>query len=87
MNGFFPRLRQAIRWLAARTLIGGVRCYQWLLRPPLHLLLGPMCRFTPTCSEYFIQAVQLYGPWLGAWRGVKRLLRCHPFCRGGHDPP
>jgi len=65
------------------TLILMVRVYQITLRP----LLGGGCRFTPTCSEYFIQAVQKYGPWRGGWKGIRRVLRCHPFARGGPDPP
>lgn len=64
-------------------MIGAVRLYQLLLSP----LLGKTCRFTPTCSHYFIQAVEKYGPIAGAWRGVCRICRCHPFHPGGHDPP
>lgn len=48
--------------------------------------LPPACRFEPTCSEYARQAVEKYGPMKGMWMGVKRLLRCQPFCKGGHDP-
>src|SRR5262249_7876495 len=68
-----------VSWL----LIGLVRGYQVLLRP----LLPPVCRFTPSCSEYFIQAVRKYGPMRGAWRGVRRICRCHPWHPGGYDPP
>lgn len=48
--------------------------------------LPPACRFEPTCSEYARQAVEKYGALKGTWLGVKRLLRCQPFCEGGHDP-
>jgi len=48
--------------------------------------LPPACRFEPTCSEYTKQAVQRYGAVKGTWMGVKRILRCQPFCKGGHDP-
>jgi uncharacterized protein len=48
--------------------------------------LLPACRFEPTCSEYARQAVEKYGALRGAWMGAKRLLRCQPFCKGGHDP-
>lgn len=48
--------------------------------------LGNNCRFTPTCSEYAMQAVDKYGAARGSWMALKRLLRCNPFCRGGHDP-
>jgi putative membrane protein insertion efficiency factor len=64
-------------------LIGGVRGYQILLRP----LLPSVCRFTPSCSEYFILAVRKYGPLAGGWKGVCRLFRCGPWSPGGYDPP
>ena len=48
--------------------------------------LPPACRFEPTCSEYAKQAVERYGAVKGTWMGVKRILRCQPFCKGGHDP-
>ena len=48
--------------------------------------LPPACRFEPTCSEYTKQAVEKYGAIKGTWMGVKRILRCQPFCKGGHDP-
>jgi len=48
--------------------------------------LPPACRFEPTCSEYARTAVEKYGAIKGTWMGVKRILRCQPFCKGGHDP-
>jgi putative membrane protein insertion efficiency factor len=48
--------------------------------------LPPACRFEPTCSEYTKQAVEKYGALKGTWMGLRRILRCQPFCRGGHDP-
>ncbi len=48
--------------------------------------LPPACRFEPTCSEYARQAVGKYGAVRGVWMGFKRILRCQPFCKGGHDP-
>ncbi len=48
--------------------------------------LPPACRFEPTCSDYTRQAVEKYGAIRGTWMGVKRILRCQPFCKGGHDP-
>jgi putative membrane protein insertion efficiency factor len=65
------------------ALIGSVRCYQYLISP----LLGRRCRFQPTCSEYFIGAVRKYGAIAGAWRGVRRICRCHPWGGSGYDPP
>jgi putative membrane protein insertion efficiency factor len=67
----------------AAVLIGGVLAYRVLVRP----LLPPLCPYFPSCSEYMIQAIRKYGPLSGACRGVWRLCRCHPFCRGGYDPP
>jgi hypothetical protein len=72
-----------LRWCVVQFLIAGVRFYQLALRP----LLPPLCRYYPSCSEYFILAVQKYGPWRGAWRGVRRICRCHPGYPGGYDPP
>ncbi|MBQ0041358.1 MAG: membrane protein insertion efficiency factor YidD [Clostridiales bacterium] len=65
-----------------KILIIMVRGYQIFISP----LLGPHCRFTPTCSAYFIQAVEKYGPLKGSWLGIKRILRCHPGNPGGYDP-
>jgi uncharacterized protein len=48
--------------------------------------LPPACRFEPTCSEYTKQAVEKYGALKGTWMGIRRILRCQPFCKGGHDP-
>jgi putative membrane protein insertion efficiency factor len=48
--------------------------------------LPAACRFEPTCSEYTRQAVIKYGALKGTWMGLKRILRCQPFCAGGHDP-
>jgi putative membrane protein insertion efficiency factor len=67
----------------AELLIAAVRVYQWTLSP----IIGRQCRFTPTCSNYFIGAVRKFGPFSGTLRGAWRICRCNPFCRGGHDPP
>ncbi|MBX3415015.1 MAG: membrane protein insertion efficiency factor YidD [Pirellulales bacterium] len=64
-------------------LIALVRCYQVALSP----LLGANCRFQPTCSAYFIEAVRKYGALRGGFRGILRICRCHPFHPGGYDPP
>ncbi len=64
-------------------LIGLVRLYQICLSP----LLGRNCRFHPSCSNYFIQAVHKYGPLKGSLRGIWRICRCNPFNPGGDDPP
>ncbi len=56
--------------------------YRRLISP----LLGPRCRYVPTCSSYAVEAVQRHGALRGSWLSLKRLLRCHPFAEGGYDP-
>ncbi|MFN9880873.1 MAG: membrane protein insertion efficiency factor YidD [Planctomycetota bacterium] len=73
-----------ILWeLPRRLLIALVRFYQLAISP----LFGPKCRFTPSSSQYFIEAVQKYGAVRGSWRGLRRICRCHPFGGSGFDPP
>ena len=67
-----------VTWL----LILFVRIYQRFISP----LTTPSCRFTPTCSQYAIEALRKYGPLKGLWLAVKRLLRCHPWGGSGYDP-
>ena len=64
------------------VLIYLLRAYKLLISP----LLPPACRFTPTCSEYAMEAIKKYGALRGTYMGVRRLLRCHPFHQGGYDP-
>ncbi|GAA4442518.1 MULTISPECIES: membrane protein insertion efficiency factor YidD [Bremerella] len=73
----------ASRALLAEVMIFLVRCYQYTLSP----WVGQQCRFQPSCSNYFIQAVRKYGPVSGAIRGAYRILRCNPLCKSGFDPP
>ena len=68
--------------LPARPLIGLVRVYQGTLGP----LLAGHCRFTPTCSEYAVEALRTRGAIYGSWLTVRRILRCHPFGGAGFDP-
>src|SRR6266487_1235318 len=65
-----------------------IRVYQCTLSPLLSLLCGPDsgCRFTPTCSAYFLEAVETHGVCRGSWLGLKRLARCHPWGGCGYDP-
>jgi len=79
MNGIWQRCRH----LPVTGLVLAVRGYQLLISP----WLGNNCRFTPSCSQYFIEAVLKHGAIRGSWRGLRRILRCHPFHPGGYDPP
>tara|TARA_B100001778_G_scaffold53144_1_gene40244 strand:- start:895 stop:1107 length:213 start_codon:yes stop_codon:yes gene_type:complete len=65
-----------------RFFIGLVKGYQYLISP----LLGQNCRYTPTCSEYSIQAIEKYGIFKGFWLSIKRISKCHPWGGSGHDP-
>ncbi len=72
-----------LRKCIQRLLIALVRFYQRAISP----LLGSNCRFSPTCSQYTIEAIEKYGVIRGLWKGVRRIARCHPFSRSGYDPP
>ncbi len=63
-------------------LVALIRVYQWVISP----LLGPRCRYYPSCSQYAIEALQIHGVLRGSWLALKRLLRCHPWHPGGFDP-
>ena len=65
-----------------RMMIMAIRCYQKFISP----LFPPTCRFYPTCSTYFIQALEKYGVLKGSYLGIKRILKCHPWHEGGYDP-
>ena len=65
-----------------KFLIKTIKLYQLILSP----LLGSNCRFEPTCSQYFIEAVEMNGVLKGFVMGIKRLLKCHPWHPGGFDP-
>lgn len=59
-----------------------IRGYQLFISP----MLGANCRYTPTCSQYGIEAIRKYGPFKGGWLTLKRIGRCHPWGGHGHDP-
>lgn len=65
-----------------------VRFHQWVVAPLLHWLGGPGtgCRFEPSCSRYFLAAVEAHGVWRGGWLGLRRIARCHPWGGSGYDP-
>ena len=79
-------MKRVLVWIAnipAMGIIFLVRIYQWTLSP----IIGRQCRFEPTCSHYMIGAVKKYGAFRGAWKGIVRIFRCHPWHPGGYDPP
>lgn len=63
-------------------LIGIIKLYQLIISP----MLGPRCRFNPTCSNYAIEAIKVHGIAKGCWLSAKRVLKCHPLNDGGDDP-
>ena len=71
-----------MRQIAKLVVLQMLRGYKWAISP----MLPPACRFVPTCSEYAEEAVERYGAVRGGLMSVARLLRCHPFARGGYDP-
>ena len=77
------RLLRAMLRLPGGLLIALARLYQGTVSP----MLGRRCRFEPTCSDYFIESVRKYGAMRGAYRGARRICRCHPWNPGGYDPP
>ena len=69
--------------MVARLLMALIRVYQRYLSP----LLGPTCRFHPSCSHYGHECLRVHGAARGSYLTLRRLLRCHPFNPGGYDPP
>ena len=69
-------------------LIFAIRLYRWTVSPARLFLLGPAggCRFTPSCSQYALDAIRSQGALAGVWLAAKRLCRCHPWGGCGHDP-
>jgi uncharacterized protein len=70
------------RHLPARLLIGLIRGYRMFVSP----VLGPRCRFYPSCSAYALEAIRVHGAARGSWLAARRISRCHPFHPGGLDP-
>lgn len=70
------------RGFPARILLAVIRVYQYLFSG----LMGRSCRYHPTCSSYAAEAVRRYGALRGAWMGMCRIARCHPWNPGGYDP-
>lgn len=68
--------------ILSAILIFPIHCYQRYVSP----MLPPSCRFTPTCSQYAVEALQKHGPVKGLYLAIRRLLRCHPWGGSGYDP-
>ena len=71
-------MRRFLQWL----LLGLIRFYQRAISP----YFPPCCRYTPTCSQYALEAVKKYGPFKGGYLALRRILRCNPVPPGGYDP-
>ena len=70
-----------LHWLTL-LLIAPIRFYRRFISP----YTPPSCRYTPTCSQYAIEALRKHGPFKGTWLAVRRILRCHPWGGHGYDP-
>lgn len=69
-----------------RLLLRFLALYQRWISPALHSIFPGGCGYHPTCSQYAVEAVEMHGAVRGSWLALRRLLRCHPFARGGFDP-
>jgi putative membrane protein insertion efficiency factor len=76
------KLYRGFKNLLAKMLIGLIKLYQVTLSP----YIGRACRYTPTCSNYGIEAIQKHGPFKGTWLTIKRVLSCNPWGGSGYDP-
>lgn len=74
--------KSVLKQIAIFPLVLLVKFYQVCISP----LKGPSCRFTPTCSQYAIEALRKHGPFKGSWLALRRILRCHPWGGSGYDP-
>lgn len=78
LNKVIQLVHQALVYL----LIFPVKIYQWTISP----MIGPSCRYTPTCSTYSIEALKKHGPIKGLWLAIKRIASCNPWGGSGYDP-
>ncbi|MEO8450437.1 MAG: membrane protein insertion efficiency factor YidD [Gemmatimonadota bacterium] len=78
---FDQKVALSVKW-PTRLGVGMIRGYQRFISPAF----APRCRFTPSCSQYALEAIESYGLLRGSWLGMRRLVRCHPFHPGGYDP-
>lgn len=78
-------MKRVLQWFSkglAALMIGCIKLYQWTLSP----LIGRACRYTPTCSNYGLEAIRKYGPFKGGWLTLKRIISCNPWGGSGYDP-
>lgn len=71
-----------VRSVSGKVMIGAIRFYQGAISP----YLAPSCRYTPSCSQYGVEAIQKHGPVKGGWLTMKRFCSCHPWGGHGYDP-
>jgi hypothetical protein len=75
-------LRIFLFYLLGWPLILLIRVYQWVISP----IIGPKCRYQPTCSHYAVEALKKHGPFKGCWLALRRIASCHPWGGSGWDP-
>ena len=75
-------MSHAVRRLVVAVLLALINVYRVAISP----LLGPRCRFAPSCSAYAAEAIRVHGPLRGPWLALRRIARCHPLHPGGYDP-
>ena len=73
---------KALLQILSFPFVALIKIYQWIISP----IIGPKCRFTPTCSTYSLQAFKKYGVFKGLWLTARRIARCHPWGGHGYDP-
>ena len=78
MRKVYLLMRKAV----AKVMLALIAFYRNCISP----FTPPTCRFTPTCSQYAVEAIQKHGPFKGGWLALRRILRCHPFGGSGYDP-
>ncbi|QMT36888.1 membrane protein insertion efficiency factor YidD [Neisseria wadsworthii] len=71
-----------MKTMLAKLFLGLIKLYQYCISP----MIPPRCRYTPTCSQYAVEAISKYGALKGGWLALKRIVRCHPWGGHGHDP-